>query len=332
MIMNKKNNFKMSGYIKHCSYVSFMAIFLVFISLSSCGKRPPTSAKPPTSAELIERATLLIEQDSLWKAIEELEKIPVEDDLFQQAKLLMIKADSLNTVKRERMAEKERIRRERELEEQRIREEIERQKQEIERQEQERIIAEKRRGFRVLTETNSVTVGDVTLRFNSVNTNREWRFDRHGDRWFYRRAQRGQIFLISQVAISSESHNPRLPPIAVYKMLNGRLSLIGIKEYRFVRWRDYGAFLGNHLDFGNSFAHTQTISFTCGLSVSSEDMANVPIFVVVKRENCFNRYVDRFGRPSVSYRRRGCTVSSTLTVDDFDYYYVLIRVFNRNNL
>lgn len=106
-------------------YISFGLLFIVSMTtivLNSCVK---TKIKPPTSAELIQQSNLLIEQDSFQIAIRELEKISVEDDLYQQAQLLKIKADSLQTVQKERELEEKRIKAEKELEEKKIKAEQE---------------------------------------------------------------------------------------------------------------------------------------------------------------------------------------------------------------
>lgn len=205
----------------------------------------------------------------------------------------------------------------------------------IEKQEKEKRDAEERKrtlGFKALKEKTSVSVEDVTVNFTSVNTGPQWIFDNYGREWRYRSAERGDIYLLSKISISSESKNPKLPPISVYKISNGSLSLIGTMGYEFSRWKDYGTYLGNNADFGNDFAHTKTIPFSCGLSLSKEDMNNEVIFVVVKNFNCFYRDYDRFSNPPVSYKSSSCGVKSTLTVDDFDSDYTLVKIFNKNKL
>lgn len=206
----------------------------------------------------------------------------------------------------------------------------------IEKQEKEKKEAEERKrtlGFKALKEYVSVDAGDVTIKFNSVNTGQQWVFDNYGYEYRYRSAERGEIYVLSKVSISSEIKDPKLPPIAVYKIKNGTLSLIGRLGYEFSRWKNYGSYLGNYKDFGNDFAHTKTISFSCGLSISNEEMSNHAIFVVVKTTNCFYRSEDKYRTPPVSYNfSYDCSLKSTLTVDDFDNGYVLIKVFNKNKL
>lgn len=205
----------------------------------------------------------------------------------------------------------------------------------IEKQEKEKKEAEERKrtlGFKVLTENSSVNVNDVTVKFNSVTTGQQWVFDNYGREWRYRSAERGEKYILAKISISSDDKNPNLPPIGIYKMSNGILSLIGTMGYEFSRWDDYGSYLGNDHDFKNDFAHTKTIPFSLGLSVSNESLDNNAIFVVIKKENCFYRNSDRFGRPPVSYKSSGCNLKSTLSVDDFDKDYVLVKIFNKNKL
>lgn len=205
----------------------------------------------------------------------------------------------------------------------------------IEKQEQEKKEAEERKrtlGFKVLKENSSVSASDVTVKFNSISTGGNFVFDRYDDRWRYRNAERGEIYVLANVSVSSKVKEPELPPIAVYKVENGTLSLINTLEYRFYRWEDYGSYLGNDADYGNDFAHTSTIRFSCGLSIPKDDINNNAVFVVVKKENCFYRSTDRFGNPPVSYNSSGCNLKPTLSIDDFEKDYVLVKVFNKNKL
>ena len=205
----------------------------------------------------------------------------------------------------------------------------------IEKQEQEKKEEEEQKrtlGFKILKENTSVNAGSVTVRFNSINTGQQWVFDNYGDEWRYRSAERGEKYVLSKVSISSDNKDPELPPIGVYRMTNGALSLIGTMSYEFSRWDDYSSYLGNDHDFKNDFAHTKTISFSLGLSVSNESINNEAVFVVVKKENCFYRSTDRFGNPPVSYKSSGCNLKSTLTVDDFDKDYVVVKIFNKNKI
>ncbi|MEI7597347.1 MAG: hypothetical protein WCK02_16480 [Bacteroidota bacterium] len=206
---------------------------------------------------------------------------------------------------------------------------------EIEKIDKEKILAEERKktlGFKAIPESSLVKIGGVNIKFNSVNTGSQWVFDNYGSEWKYRSAERGEIYVLSKVSISADSKNPSLPPISIYKMLNGSLTLIGTMGYEFSRWKDYGTYLGNNADFGNDFAHTKTISFSCGLSISKTDIDDEAVFVVVKKTNCFYRSEDRFGSPPVSYSEGECGIKSNLTIDDFDKDYVLVKVFNKNKL
>ncbi|MDX9791721.1 MAG: hypothetical protein RBT61_12890 [Candidatus Kapabacteria bacterium] len=205
----------------------------------------------------------------------------------------------------------------------------------IDKQEKEKKEAEERKrtlGFKILKENSSVTIGDVTVKFSSVSTGQRFNFDHYKGESWGRNAERGEIYILSKVSISSEIKDPKLPPVAVYKISNGSLTRIGTMEYRFQRWRDYGAYLGNYADYGNDFSHSKTIPFSLGQTVSTEEFNNSALFVVVKKENCFYRNSDRFGRPPVSYKSSHCNLKSTLSVDDFDKDYVLVKIFNKNKL
>lgn len=205
----------------------------------------------------------------------------------------------------------------------------------IEKEERKAKEAEERKrtlGFKVLKESSSVDVGEVTVKFNSVSTGKSFVFDRYDDSWRYRDAERGEIYVLANVAISSNIKEPKLPPISIYKIEDGKLNLIGALEYRFYRWEDYGSYLGNDADYGNDFAHTSTIRFSCGLPIPKEYINDNVIFIVIKKENCFHRTADRFSNPPISYTASGCNSKSVLSVDDFDNDYALVKIFNRNKL
>lgn len=206
---------------------------------------------------------------------------------------------------------------------------------EIEKIEIEKKEAEERKkalGFKAIKENTSIKIGDITINFNSVNTASQWNFDNYGTEYRLRKAERGDVYIVAKVSISADSKDPSLPPISVYQISNGSLKLVGTMGYEFVRWKDYGSYLGNYADYGNDFSHTKTISFNCGLSVSQSIMDKDPVFVVVKKANCFNRTNSTYGNPPVSYTGGNCNIKSTLTVDDFDNDNYLVKVFNKNKL
>ncbi len=206
---------------------------------------------------------------------------------------------------------------------------------EIEKIELKKKEAEERKkalGFKAIKENTSLKIGDITIKFNSVNTASQWNFDDYGTEYRLRKAERGEIYIVAKVSISAESKDPSLPPISVYQISNGSLNLLGTMRYKFVRWKDYGSYLGNYADYGNDFSHTKTISFNCGLSVSQSIMNKDPVFVVVKKINCFNRTNNTYENPPVSYMEGTCNIKSILTVNDFDNDYCLIKVFNKIKL
>jgi hypothetical protein len=187
-------------------------------------------------------------------------------------------------------------------------------------------------GFKTLTESNKVKVGDVQVSFSNVSTVVQWTFDSYGDEWRLRGAERGNKYLVAKVSIKAESKNPDLPPISAYKILDGKLSLLGTLRYEFSRWRDYGSYLGNYSDYGNDFAHTSTIGFSSGLQISDKDIDDEALFVVVKKTNCFLRSSNGYGTPPVRYEEGTCNMKQTLNVDDFENDYILIKIFNRTKL
>lgn len=193
--------------------------------------------------------------------------------------------------------------------------------------EQKRIEAERKKalGYKVLKPTSRVKYGDLSLRFDKIWKGKRWSFDDYGSQYFLRDAKRGNSHILTRVSITSENNNPSLPPILVYKMNNGELNFLGTLGYKFRRWEDYGSYLGNTADYGNDFAHSKTIPFNCGLELSNDDLKAGTIYVVLKKQGCFNRTKVDYGNPEVAYRQSLCNPKQVLRVEDFDNNYVLLK-------
>lgn len=193
--------------------------------------------------------------------------------------------------------------------------------------EQKRIDAERKKalGYKVLKPTTRVKFGDLSLRFDKIWKGKRWSFDDYGSQYFLRDAKRGNSHIMARVSITSENNNPTLPPILVYQMNNGELKLLGTLGYKFRRWEDYGSYLGNTADYGNSFAHSKTIPFNCGLELSNDDLKTGTIYVVLKKQGCFNRTKVDYGNPEIAYRESSCNPKRILKVEDFDNDYELLK-------
>jgi len=193
--------------------------------------------------------------------------------------------------------------------------------------EQKRIEAERKKalGYKVLKPTTRVKYGDLSLRFDKIWKGKRWSFDDYGHKYFLRDAERGNSHIMTRVSITSDNNNPKLPPILVYQMNNGELKLLGTLNYKFRRWEDYGSYLGNTADYGNDFAHSKTIPFNCGLELSNDKLKSGTIYIVLKKQGCFNRTKVDYGNPEIAYRQSLCNPKQILKVEDFDSNYVLLK-------
>lgn len=200
--------------------------------------------------------------------------------------------------------------------------------------EQKRIEEERKKalGYKILKPTTIVKYGDLSCKFEKIWTGKRWSFDDYGHEYRLRDAERGNKHVLVRVSITSKSKNPSLPPVLVYQMNNGELQLLGTLGYEFRRWKDYGAYLGNYADYGNDFAHSQTIPFNLGLQLSNENLDSKPIFVVMKKSGCFIRQHEDYGNPEIKYSEGSCNPKRVLKVDDFDDDYVLLKIFNQSKL
>jgi hypothetical protein len=191
--------------------------------------------------------------------------------------------------------------------------------------EEEKLSNEK--AFAAMKPTKLVKAGTLQLKFSSVSINKQWTFDNYGDQWFYRDAERGDKFIIVKVSISSDEKDPSLLPISLYKFQYGHLKLLTTLDYKFVRWDDYGSYLGNYSDYKNDFAHTKIIPFTCAETINEEELKSSSIYVVVNTDHCFTRNVERFDNPPVTYSSSGCNVPETLSASDIGKENFIIKAY-----
>ncbi len=130
-----------------------------------------------------------------------------------------------------------------EIEKKREEERIAKEKEQIETEKKKRL------GFKTLKVENPVSLEPLKIKINSINSQQQWTFDRYGYEYRYRDARRGFKYVVADVSITSDVHNPQLPSIEVYKTYGDKLSYIGTLHYEFYRWEDYGSYLGNDADF-----------------------------------------------------------------------------------
>lgn len=163
--------------------------------------------------------------------------------------------------------------------------------------EEERI---KALGFKALKTATTINIDYNKVELSSINVGNTFTFDSYGDRYFYRSADRGNKYITAAMRVTSQSKDPNLPQLAVYKISGDRMMLEGTFTTEFARWDDYGSYLGNTHDFGNDFAKTSSVRFKIGKEVP-EDLVKGPYALVMKKENSLSRLYKEFDNPPVSY-------------------------------
>jgi hypothetical protein len=173
-------------------------------------------------------------------------------------------------------------------------------------------------GFKALSARPVFSYQDTELRVFDTSVSRRWIFDSYGSGWSYLEPEKGQRWLTANVAVKSASKDPALFGLAAYAADGATLTQVGSFSYRFVRWIDFGAVLGNHADFRNDFGHTARIPFTVGAALSQQDARRRPLYLVVTREGCHRRRQDRLLQPPLHYVPESCaSLKKTLKVEDF---------------
>ena len=194
---------------------------------------------------------------------------------------------------------------------------------EAKRKEEERI---KALGFKAIPEQTTVKIDYNTVTYSSISVGNRFVFDAYDDRWFYRDADRGSKYVTMQMSVTSTSHNPDLPELALYRITGDKMILEDTFETRFARWRDYGAYLGNYHDSSNDFSKVSTVKFKLGLQVEDAILSK-PYAIVLMKKNALTYYYERFSNPPISYTG-SASYPSTLSIENFKNDYVIIKRYN----
>ena len=192
--------------------------------------------------------------------------------------------------------------------------------------EEERI---KALGFKALKAFTSFKIDYNKVELTSISVGNTFTFDSYGDRYFYRSADRGNKYITAAMKITSDSKDPKLPQLAVYKISGDSMTWEGNFKTEFARWDDYGSYLGNDHDFGNDFAKTSSVRFKIGKEVA-EEIVKGPYALVMKKENALNRNYERFDNPPISYIG-SVDYPYTLKLEDFtkeNSQYIVVKIAN----
>jgi hypothetical protein len=173
-------------------------------------------------------------------------------------------------------------------------------------------------GFKGLKVRPVFVSGDTALDIAGASVGRRWTFDSYGDGWRFLDAEKDKKYLVARMTVSSKSKDPPLFGVGAYVADGGRMTQVGNLRYRFVRWKDFGAYLGTHADFRNDFSHNSRIPFSAAVAITDEELKRRPIYLVVTREGCHRRNYERFGQPPVFYVPQACpSLKPVLTLEDF---------------
>jgi len=128
------------------------------------------------------------------------------------------------------------------------------------------------------------------------------------------------------MAVTSSSHDPNLPEIAVYSISGDKMNFVGTFDTEFARWSDYGSYLGNYHDSRNDFSKVSTVAFKLGVQINTSKLSK-PYAIVIMKKNCLSYYYDRYRNPPISYVGTA-GYPSTLSLSDFKNKYVIIKKYN----
>lgn len=189
-----------------------------------------------------------------------------------------------------------------------------------------------KKGFKGLSENNNIKYSDLTYTFSNISIQKRWIADNYDDRYFYWEAERGNKYIVAKFSIKSESKEPLLYPLFAYKLIDNKLEFLGSLNYKFNRWEDYGTYLGNYIDRGNSFLYSEKINFSCGYEIEESILKMNAVFIVLKKDHCIKKEESKFENPPIRYSPSNCEYKQILTTEDFLNNYVLIKIFGKEKL
>lgn len=191
-----------------------------------------------------------------------------------------------------------------------------------------------RLGFKILSEVKNFEAAGLKVAVSPAQITGRWVSDSYGDTYHYRDSERGNRFVVAKLSITADNgiKDPSLPGFGVYEVKGKKLVLMSELNYEFVRWTDFGSYLGNEPDFRNDFAHTATIPFSVGTELSEERL-NQPVFLIAARSNCHTRDYDRFKNPPVRYRGTCREIKQELSLDEASSKeYFILKIWNGGKL
>src|SRR5699024_9979679 len=95
--------------------------------------------------------------------------------------------------------------------------------------------------FSNIKEETKIQESGLIFEFSNIKIGDSWIANRYDDSYRYHTAERGMKYLSSTLRITSDSKEPTLSAILLYKVQQGKLILVKNLRYQFFRWRDYGA-------------------------------------------------------------------------------------------
>ena len=172
-------------------------------------------------------------------------------------------------------------------------------------------------GLKALKVSSTLIGNEATITLSGVSQTRRWISDAYDGQYHYRDAEKGASFIVARVKAASDNKDPGLPGVALYRSEGATLKRVAAFRYEFVRWKDFGSYLGNYSDYSNDFAHTNTIPMSIGADAEIANLAR-PLFIVATKEGCHKRNYERFHNPPVSYIEASCSnLKEILEVSDF---------------
>ena len=187
----------------------------------------------------------------------------------------------------------------------------------IERREAEKKAEEERikaLGFKVFKDQTTVTFDKRTsCSFSGFTNGRTFTFDYVSDvnEYSYRTADKGNIYILSNMSLTTKEKHASTPSIAVYKIVDGSLNRIASFQEEYATWATYGAYIGNYSETSHDFSKVNTVRWKIAAEISNED-SMLPLIILTSKD--------------------GTSPDSTLSLDDVREKCEVIKILNRNKI
>lgn len=169
-------------------------------------------------------------------------------------------------------------------------------------------------GYKVFQDSNPILINEkIKCSFSGFNYGRTFTFDYclDVDEYHYRTVDKGNVYILADMTMSTKEKYASTPTICVYKIENGNLSVLTHFKDEYATWTSYGAMIGNYSDDSHSFSKVNAVRYKLAAEISIED-SKQPLIIIADK--------------------KGSYPGNNLSITDVQGKCHVIKILNRNKL